>query len=230
MARTQANSGQIKGVDLSGGTDDVTGTLTAPNGGTGNATNTANAVLIGNGTGAITAVAPSTAANVLRSNGTVWQSLALVKGDVGLGSVDNTADSAKSVSSAATLTTPRTINGVSFNGSANIVIVDRNTTTNAPGATPSINTDTTDHANFTGVAANITSMTTNLTGTPSTGQKLMIRFVSDATPRTITWGASFGSSGVATLLATTAASKTHYVGLVYDGSVWRCLAVDGTGY
>lgn len=46
----------------------------------------------------------------------------LVKGDVGLGNVDNTADSAKSVASAATLTTARTINGTSFNGSANITV------------------------------------------------------------------------------------------------------------
>jgi hypothetical protein len=48
----------------------------------------------------------------------------LVKGDVGLGNVDNTADSTKNVSSAATLTTARTINGVSFNGSANITVAD----------------------------------------------------------------------------------------------------------
>ena len=41
--------------------------------------------------------------------------------DVGLGNVDNTADANKSVSSAATLTTARTIDGVSFNGSANII-------------------------------------------------------------------------------------------------------------
>lgn len=46
----------------------------------------------------------------------------LVKGDVGLGNVDNTADSVKSVASAATLTTARTINGTSFDGSANITI------------------------------------------------------------------------------------------------------------
>lgn len=51
----------------------------------------------------------------------------LVKADVGLGNVDNTADSTKSVASAATLTTARTINGVSFNGSANIT-VSANTT------------------------------------------------------------------------------------------------------
>lgn len=46
----------------------------------------------------------------------------LTKTQVGLGSVDNTADSAKSVASAATLTTARTINGVSFNGSASITV------------------------------------------------------------------------------------------------------------
>ena len=40
------------------------------NGGTGAATLTANAVLIGNGTSAVTAVAASTAGNVLTSNGT----------------------------------------------------------------------------------------------------------------------------------------------------------------
>lgn len=40
--------------------------------------------------------------------------------DVGLGNVDNTADASKSVASAATLTTARTIDGVSFDGSANI--------------------------------------------------------------------------------------------------------------
>ena len=46
----------------------------------------------------------------------------LVKGDVGLGNVDNTSDATKSVASAAILTTARTIAGVSFDGSANISI------------------------------------------------------------------------------------------------------------
>lgn len=45
----------------------------------------------------------------------------LTAADVGLGNVNNTADSAKSVASAATLTTTRTINGTQFDGSANIV-------------------------------------------------------------------------------------------------------------
>lgn len=82
MARTQANSAQIKGVDLGGSADDITGTLTVPNGGTGNATNTLNNVLLGNGTGALQAVAPSTAGKVLRSDGTTWASTVLAATDL----------------------------------------------------------------------------------------------------------------------------------------------------
>jgi len=59
----------------------------------------------------------------------------LTKSDVGLGNVDNTADSAKSVASAAKLTTARTINGVAFDGTANITVVD---TTKAPLASPAL--------------------------------------------------------------------------------------------
>lgn len=42
--------------------------------------------------------------------------------EVGLGNVDNTSDASKSVLSATKLTTARTINGVSFDGSANISV------------------------------------------------------------------------------------------------------------
>lgn len=48
----------------------------------------------------------------------------LGKADVGLASVDNTADASKAVASAAKLTTARTINGVAFDGTANITIAD----------------------------------------------------------------------------------------------------------
>ena len=61
----------------------------------------------------------------------------LVKADVGLGNVDNTADASKSVASAAILTTARLIGGVSFNGSANI---------NLPGVNAAGNQDTTGSA------------------------------------------------------------------------------------
>ena len=46
------------------------------------------------------------------------------KADVGLGNVDNTADANKNVLSATKLTTARNINGVSFDGTADITIAD----------------------------------------------------------------------------------------------------------
>jgi hypothetical protein len=58
--------------------------------------------------------------------------LSLVKADVGLGSVDNTADAAKNVLSATKLTTARTINGVSFNGTGNITINAVDSTARVP--------------------------------------------------------------------------------------------------
>jgi hypothetical protein len=86
----------------------------------------------------------ATTNNVIQSVSGAWASrtpaqlkatLSLVKADVGLGNVDNTADSAKSVASAATLTTARTINGVSFNGSANITINAVDSTAREPAIT-----------------------------------------------------------------------------------------------
>lgn len=52
----------------------LTTALTVAQGGTGAATLTANNVLLGNGTSALQAVAPSTSGNVLTSNGTTWVS------------------------------------------------------------------------------------------------------------------------------------------------------------
>ena len=58
--------------------------VTVAQGGTGAATLTANAVLIGNGTSAVTAVAPGTSGNVLTSNGTTWASTAPAAGSLTL--------------------------------------------------------------------------------------------------------------------------------------------------
>ena len=54
----------------------VSGTVAVANGGTGTTTLTANNVLLGNGASAPQFVAPSTAGNVLTSNGTTWTSAA----------------------------------------------------------------------------------------------------------------------------------------------------------
>jgi hypothetical protein len=95
----------------------------------------------------------------------------------------------------------------------------------ASHATPTINTDNVDVFTITALAEAITSMTTNLSGTPTTAQKLIIRIKDDGTARAIAWGASFASRG-GTLPTTTVLGKTHYVGLIWNevASVWDCVA------
>lgn len=79
----------------------------------------------------------------------------LTKSDVGLGNVDNTADANKNVLSATKLATARTINGVAFNGTANITIAD-NTKAPLTGAGAS----GTWGINITGNAASATKLST----------------------------------------------------------------------
>jgi len=96
----------------------------------------------------------------------------------------------------------------------------------ASSATPAINTDTTDVFTITALAAAITSMTTSLTGTPTTGQKLLIRILDNGTARAIAWGASFASRG-ATLPTTTVLGKYLYVGFLWNevAADWDCVSV-----
>jgi hypothetical protein len=63
--------------------------LTVPNGGTGRVTLPVNNVLLGNGTGSLTSVAPGNAGNVLTSIGGVWVSNAAVASGGGTGTVTN---------------------------------------------------------------------------------------------------------------------------------------------
>lgn len=150
---------------------------------------------------------------------------------IGNGGTGNTSNAAASCTgnsaTASALQTARTINGVSFNGSANIVIVPRIGTTTST-ATPSIDCALYDQYNITALATNITSITVSNT---YDGCKLAIRFTGTAT-RTIAHGSSFQSSGVATLLATTSGTNTHMAFYVYDSvkAKFVCMAVDATGY
>jgi len=105
------------------------------------------------------------------------------------------------------------------------------TTTSASSITP--NCGTTDIYTVTALAA---ALTINApTGTPVTGQVMKFRFKDNGTARALTWSSSsngFGSSGAATLLATTVISKTHWVNVIWDEvkALWICLASDSTGY
>jgi len=72
-------TGVVKG---NGASAFTASTVNVSEGGTGAVTLTANAVLIGNGTSAVTAVAPGTTGNLLTSNGTTWTSAAAPEGGV----------------------------------------------------------------------------------------------------------------------------------------------------
>jgi hypothetical protein len=116
---------------------------------------------------------------------------------------------------------------ISLGGTANTVTnlrVTPRVSTTTSSATPTINTDTTDIFGLTAQAVDITSFTTNLSGTPTNGQKLQIYIVGTAA-RAITWGASFESSTV-TLPSTTVSTNRLDVGFVWNAvtSKWRCVA------
>lgn len=104
--------------------------------------------------------------------------------------------------------------------------VTRRVVTTTQSATPTINTDNTDVAVMTGLAQAITSMSTNLSGTPVDGDLLMIRITDSGAARAITWGAKFEASSIP-LPTTTVISTMLTVGFLWNTvtSAWRCIAV-----
>lgn len=103
------------------------------------------------------------------------------------------------------------------------------TSVNAPGATPSTNTSTCNIAQFTGLDTAITSMTTNLTGSPINGELFEFIFLDDGTARAITWGSSFANGGLVSLPTTTVISTVLRVLVQYQTAAslnkWVCVAV-----
>lgn len=102
--------------------------------------------------------------------------------------------------------------------------ITKRTGTTTSSATPTINTDNVDFYSITAQTADITSFTTNLSGTPTEGQTLWIAITGTAA-RAITWGSSFEASTIA-LPTTTVTTNRLDVGFVYNTvtSKWRCTA------
>lgn len=90
--------------------------------------------------------------------------------------------------------------------------------------TPAINTDIYDRVDITAIAVAITSMTSSLSGTPSTGDTLVVNFTDNGTPRVIAWGTSYEDSTI-TLPITTVGSAKLSVYLEWNTvtSKWRCV-------
>lgn len=108
-------------------------------------------------------------------------------------------------------------------------------TVNAPGGSPTTNTDNVDIQIFTGLAAAITTMTTNLSGTPVNGDMVEFQFVDNGTARAITWGTSFVNGGLVSLPTTTVINTllrvlvewqtTTSTAPVTSTNKWVCIAV-----
>lgn len=99
--------------------------------------------------------------------------------------------------------------------------------TTTSSTTPTINTDNTDVYKLTAQTADITSFTTNLSGTPVDGDVLEIQITGTAA-RAITWGTSFVASTVAlpTTTVTTATLTTvfqYFTTSSYGNNKWVCV-------
>ena len=104
----------------------------------------------------------------------------------------------------------------STNTFTNKRVTRRVVTVNAPGATPTTNTDNGDIFEFTGLNTAITSMTSSLSGTPSNGDLKEFIFVDDGTARAITWSTGFANGGLVNLPSTTVISTPLRVLVQYQ--------------
>ena len=91
-------------------------------------------------------------------------------------------------------------------------------------AQPTINTDNCDYVDITALATNVTSMSANLSGTPTIGQTLWISIVGTA-ERTIAWGDKFEGK---LLPEKVDDGKRLDVGFIWNAvsSKWRCVAAN----
>lgn len=168
------------------------------------------------------------AANAIRSEAASTQDAIVLAGRAGGTSSYAVTLTPATLASNTTLTLPNVTDTVTAIAATQTLtnkrVTPRVSTTTSSG-TPTINTDNVDMFGLTALAVNITSFTTNLSGTPTDGQKLWIYIVGTAT-RTITWGDSFEASTIA-LPTTTVSTARLDVGFVWNAatSKWRCVAV-----
>ena len=95
----------------------------------------------------------------------------------------------------------------------------------ADTATLTPNSDETDQESITGLTQTLTINAP--TGSPTDGQKLIIRIEDDGTTRTLTWNVNYEVIGV-TLPTATTANKKIYVGCIYNSTdaTWDVVAVN----
>ena len=101
-------------------------------------------------------------------------------------------------------------------------LVKKRVTTEVSSATPTINTDNCDVHQITALAENITSMSTNLSGTPFLWDTLVVDFTSTG-DYTIAWGANFENGEFLNLPTNLTTDQKLKCIFHFDGTLWRLM-------
>jgi hypothetical protein len=143
----------------------------------------------------------ATTNNFIVSVGSAWASRtpAQVKTTLSLDNVDNTSNATERAATA-TLTNKR---------------ITQRVGTTASSSTPTPDADANDMYTVTALAAGATFGAP--TGTPTNGQRLVIRIKDNGTARTLAFNAIYRAIGI-TLPTTTVISKTIYLGMIYNSA------------
>lgn len=141
---------------------------------------------------------------------------------------DTLYEAAGSIATHAGLTATHGATGAVVGTTNTQTLTNKRLTPRAPGTTSAGTiTPTSDASDMYRVTALATNATIGApTGTPTDGQKLLLRIKDDGTARTLSWNAIYRPIGV-TLPSTTTAGKTLYVGLIFNSAdtKWDVLAV-----
>ena len=170
----------------------------------------------------LTAPALGTPASGTLTNAT---GLPISTGVSGLGSGVATFLATPTYTNLSTAVTGDTVVGIAATQTlTNKRVTPRVSASTANSATPTLNTDNFDMMVITAQSVAITSFTTNLTGTPTNGQKLIISITGTAAIA-LTFGSSFESSNTA-LPTTTVTTNRLDIGFIWNAttSKWRCVA------
>lgn len=197
----------------------------------------ANALVIGGGagvapattttgTGVLTALgnAVNTAGGAVTQSGTLAASALLVGG--GSGTAVSSTTTGTGVLTALAANANATSGFTTTDGAATLGSKRINPRVSSTGSTASITPDIATYDQYC-LTAQAVGLTINApTGTPLDGNKLVFRILDSGSAQTITWNGTYTAIGV-TLPTTTTASKTTYVGCVYNANNtrWDVIAV-----